>query len=73
VSTQDVKDEILKIAPNGNENIVVIGNEDLHKADNKNYFKNIIKKYKEDPISNQNLIANLSSKQKTELIEYLLK
>jgi hypothetical protein len=46
VSTQDVKDEILKIAPNGNENIVVIGNEDLHKADNKNYFKNIIKNIK---------------------------
>ncbi|WP_338432535.1 ribonuclease H family protein [Clostridium tyrobutyricum] len=73
VSTQDVKDEILKIAPNGDENIVVIDNEDFHKEYDENYFENIIKKYKEDPISNQNLIANLSDKQKTELIEYLLK
>lgn len=74
VLNQDVKEEILKVAPNGGENIIVIN------SDNKKYeenieldiFEDIIIKYDKNSKLAKDLITNLSDKEKTNLIIHLL-
>lgn len=74
VASEAVKQEILKIAPKGDKNIIVINsNYEKNKEENKTYvFKNIISEYKENPEVTKNLIDNLSDKEKTDFIIYLL-
>ncbi|QGU95818.1 ribonuclease HI [Clostridium bovifaecis] len=74
VLNQNVKEEILKIAPDCGENIAVID------SDNKKYEKNIeldvfediIIKYDKDSKLAKDLIINLSDKKKVDFIIYLL-
>jgi ribonuclease HI len=74
VSSEEVKEEILKVAPNGEKNVIVI---DFKNRENKEKtieekFDDIISKYKLNQGSVSNLIDDLSSKEKTDFITFLL-
>lgn len=74
VINENVKSEILKITPSSGKNIVVI---DSHvskdNAEDETYkFENIIDKYDSDVEKTRNLIQNLNSIEKENLIVYLL-
>ncbi|EFG89125.1 hypothetical protein CLCAR_0998 [Clostridium carboxidivorans P7] len=74
VSNEEVKKEIIKIAPNGEKNIVIV-NFDEEKVENKtekNKFSNVIAEYSKDPEHAKELICNLSNEEKTNFITYLL-
>ena len=75
VASEDVKQEILKIAPNGEKNIIVTNyNEEKNKDEFKTYeFDEIVSEYKKNPEAIKSLINNLSSKEKTNFIIYLLR
>jgi len=84
VASDDVKQEILKIAPSGESNIIVIHSndensraesnvEDSNKEEIKaNAFNNIISEYTLNPGDVNSIIDNLSSFDKTKFIIYLL-
>lgn len=74
VASEAVKQEILKIAPKGQKNIIILNsNNEKSKEEIKTYaFKNIISEYKENPDITRSLIANLNDEQKTNFIIYLL-
>lgn len=71
VTSEDVKQEIIKIAPKGEANINVIDSNDKKIKENK--FDEIVCKYTLNPSDANNLIDNLSNKEKTNFITYLLK
>ncbi|MCH5138145.1 ribonuclease H family protein [Clostridiaceae bacterium UIB06] len=74
VSSEAVKQEILKIAPKGEKNIVIINSNDENSKEESKIcgFKNIIDEYKKDPGLTKSLIDNLSDEEKTKFIIYLL-
>jgi len=74
VRSEDVKQEILKIAPSGEKNIIVIDSNNVeNKEEIKTYgFAEIANKYSINPEEAKGLIEGLSSKEKTEFITYLL-
>jgi len=79
VSSDDVKQEILKIAPRGESNIIVIKGNEVDNRDENNYdeintngFNKIINEYTINPEDINNIIDNLSSFDKTKFIVYLL-
>ncbi|KZL89776.1 viroplasmin family protein [Clostridium magnum] len=74
VASEDVKQEILKIAPKGEKNIVVTNaNSKKDKEEIKRHeFKDIISSYKKDPKAAMSLIDSLSNEEKTKFITYLL-
>jgi len=74
VSSEDVKKEILKIAPSGGKNIIVVAsNSKTNKEEiNKYEFEDIIDKYSINKEKVKILIEDLSSKEKTKFIIYLL-
>ncbi|MCJ7691418.1 MAG: ribonuclease H family protein [Clostridiaceae bacterium] len=74
VTSELVKEEILKIAPKGEKNIIVINS-----VDKKNKqeieaceFNDIVLKYNLKSKDVKNTISNLSNKEKTDFITYLL-
>lgn len=74
VASEDVKQEILKIAPKGEKNIVVTnsnGKKDKEEI-KRHEFKDIISSYKKDPKAAMSLIDSLSNEEKTKFITYLL-
>lgn len=74
VSSEGVKQEIIKIAPKGEKNVVIV-NSNEEKVENKtekNRFSNIIVGYNKDPEHAKDLICNLNSKEKNDFIIYLL-
>lgn len=74
VANDDVKQEILKIAQNGENNIIVINSNDKkNKTEIKAYgFNDIVSEYTKNPEVAKSLINNLSSKEKTDFIIFLL-
>jgi viroplasmin and RNaseH domain-containing protein len=74
VSSHEVKQEIIKIAPIGEMNIIVINsNEEKCKEEIKTFgFDDIISEYKTNSQVVTSLINNLSSKEKTDFIIFLL-
>ena len=75
VSSEGVKEEILKIAPKGEKNIIVINSNDGEK--NKNEiriyrFDEIVSEYIINPERAKSLINNFSSSEKTDFIIFLL-
>ena len=74
VANTDVKQEILKIAPKDEKNIIVINSNDgKSKEEIKTYgFNDIIREYTTNPEVAIDLINNLSSKEKTDFIIFLL-
>ena len=74
VSSEDVKQEILKIAPSGAKNIIVMGlRSTKDKEEVKTYgFDEIVSKYIINKEEVKDLIDNLSGKEKTSFITYLL-
>jgi ribonuclease HI len=74
VSSEEVKEEILKVAPNGEKNVIVIGikNRENKEKTIEEKFNDIISKYKLNQGSVNNLIDGLSSKDKTDFITFLL-
>lgn len=74
VASEEVKQEILKIAPKGEMNIVILNSDDeKNKEKTKMYgFKDIISKYEKEPEVTKSLIDNLSNEEKTKFIIYLL-
>ncbi len=84
VGSEDVKQEILKIAPRGNANIIIINNKN-EESDNKSNkqeenkeekrvfgFNDIVNEYVLNPESANIIIDNLNSFDKTKFITYLL-
>lgn len=74
VASEDVKQEILKIAPKGEKNIVVTnfnGKKDKEEI-KRHEFKDIISSYKKHPEAAMSLIDSLSNEEKTKFIIYLL-
>lgn len=70
VANEEIKEEIIKIAPKGEKNIIIINssNEKI-----KVYgFKDIISEYKKNPEATKGLIVKLSDEEKTKFIMYLL-
>ncbi|MBC2580197.1 viroplasmin family protein [Clostridium sp. DJ247] len=74
VANEDVKQEIVKIAPKGEKNIIVINsNNEENKEKIKTYgFKEVINEYRKNPEAAKSLIGNLSDEGKTDFIIYLL-
>lgn len=76
VCSEDVKQEILKIAPNGKNNIIVLDHNEVNKnikdENNEFKFREIINKYLSDQSEVSSIINNLSVKEKTDFIMYLL-
>ncbi|MDF2613699.1 MAG: ribonuclease [Clostridia bacterium] len=78
VASEEVKEEILKIAPSRGENIIVVGDpyeKDREKDTGKllaNGFDKLIKAYQKDPKDSKNLIDDLEEEEKTNFIIYLL-
>ena len=74
VCSYDVKQEILKIAPNGEKNIIVLESNNIkNKGEIETYsFNEIISKYAINQEEVKSLIDNLSSFDKTNFITYLL-
>ena len=74
VASNDVKQEIFKIAPSGEKNIIVINsNDEKGQEENKVYgFNEIIREYALNPKGVNSLIDNLSNTEKTKFITYLL-
>ena len=74
VANEKVKQEILKIAPSGEGNIIVINsNEEKNKEEIKTFdFKDIVNEYNINPEVAKRLVNNLSSKEKTDFIIFLL-
>lgn len=74
VTSIDVKEEILKIAPSGEKNIILTNSNDKKKQkEAKAYdFSEITQEYALNPEVVNSLIDNLSSSEKTKFITYLL-
>lgn len=74
VASEEVKQEILKIAPKGEKNIVVLNSDDKKNEEKTKIdeFKDIINKYEKEPEVTKGLIDNLSDEEKTKFIIYLL-
>jgi len=74
VASEDVKQEILKVAPNGEKNIIVIDStgKENKKRSMPYKFNEIICEYNLNPADFNNVIDNLSSQEKTNFIVYLL-
>ncbi|MGH4139544.1 viroplasmin family protein [Clostridium sp.] len=81
VASPDVKEEILKLAPKGENNIIIVEPVDNHvdkrdkaeKEEVKVYgFNDIINEYNINPEAANSLIDNLSDKEKTKFIKHLL-
>ncbi|GAA0077495.1 hypothetical protein UT300005_18730 [Clostridium sp. CTA-5] len=75
VANISLKNQILTIAANCEENIVVINNSDLKidkKEDIKNDFEYIIKSYNDNKSQGKKLISKLLNKEKEKFILYLL-
>lgn len=74
VSSIDVKEEILKIAPSGEKNIILVNaNDEKKQKETKAYdFSEITQEYALNAGAANSLIDNLSSSEKTKFITYLL-
>lgn len=74
VNSNDVKEEILKIAPKGGKNIIIANTKDRNNVEEimTHGFNDIVSYYNLNPGDAKNLINNLSEKEKTEFIIYLL-
>lgn len=74
VSNEDVKQEILKIAPLGNKNIIVKNLENINNETKTNScrFEEIVSKYLQSPVECSILIDNLNNEEKNFFIKYLL-
>lgn len=74
VSNEEVKQEIIKIAPKGERNIIVVNanEEKVESKIEKNQFTTIITEYNKDTEHAKKLIYNLSDEEKTNFITYLL-
>ena len=74
VANDEVKDEILKLAPMGDANIIVVNSCDVKsKEEIKVYgFHEIACEYKTNPKVAKSLIKNLSDEEKTDFIVFLL-
>lgn len=74
VSDERVKQEIVNIAPKGEENIIIINSNEKKVENNtkENQFSIIISEYDKDPEYAKSLIYSLSSKEKNDFIVYLL-
>ncbi|AWI03158.1 viroplasmin family protein [Clostridium drakei] len=74
VSDERVKQQILNIAPKGEENIIIINSNEKKVENNtkENQFSIIISEYDKDPEYAKSLICSLSSKEKNDFIVYLL-
>lgn len=74
VASEDVRQEILKIAPKGENNIIIINSSsEKDKEETKTSdFKDIISKYKKDSEVTKKIVENFSDEEKTKLIIYLL-
>lgn len=74
VDNEGVKQEILKIAPDGEKNIIIIDSNNIEtkKESMENKFNEIVYEYNLNPEDCNRLIDKLSSKEKTSLINYLL-
>lgn len=77
VCSEEVKQEIIKIAPDGKDNIIVTACEAAGKPDeddgNNIKLEQIVQKYHTNPEECEILIHNLKDKEKTEFIIHLLK
>jgi len=74
VASEDVKQEILKIASKAQENIIIINTkEEKNNEEVKAFgFDEIVNEYTKNPEVAKSLINNLSSKEKTDFIIFLL-
>ncbi|MGH4118427.1 ribonuclease H family protein [Clostridium sp.] len=74
VTSELVKEEILKIAPKGEKNIIVINSVDKKSKEEIETceFSEIVLSYHLNPQDVKNTISKLSNKEKTDLIIYLL-
>jgi viroplasmin and RNaseH domain-containing protein len=74
VNSELVKEEILKIAPKGEKNIIVINslNKKNKEEIDSSEFSEIVLNYHLNPQDVKNTIINLSNKEKTDFIIYLL-
>lgn len=73
VSSKYIKDEILKIAPNSGNNIIVVNEIDnSFKENSEDIFKHIKDLYIKDSNKSKNLIRNLKEEEKEKFILYLL-
>ncbi|MDW8802240.1 ribonuclease H family protein [Clostridium sp. A1-XYC3] len=78
VSNENVKEEILKIAPKGEKNIIVCDESTLPKdkattaSEINHQFSNLISEYRKSPERGRDLIQNLSEQEKTRFITFLL-
>jgi len=74
VASEDVKQEILKVAPGSEKNIIVIDStgKESKKTSMPYNFNEIICKYNLNPADSNSVIDNLSSQEKTNFIVYLL-
>jgi len=72
VASDDVKEEILKIAPLRGKNIIVVNSSAVVNLDNKTEFNYILNQYTLNPEETRGEIDNLSSVGKTNFIIYLL-
>lgn len=73
VLNENVKEEILKVAPNCKENIEVMQDGVLKKENTAFSYSDIVSRYKIDEAEGINLIKALGDEEKTKFIIYLLK
>lgn len=73
VLNENVKEEILKVAPNCKENIEVMQDGILKKENTAFNYSDIVSRYKIDEAEGINLIKALDDEEKTKFIIYLLK
>ncbi|NMM65049.1 reverse transcriptase-like protein [Clostridium sp. P21] len=72
VSSEEIKQEIMKLAPKGEKKINVINSSDKKNEIGETAFEDVIKRYNENPKEAENLIFNLSGEEKNNFIIYLL-
>ncbi|WP_010237205.1 ribonuclease H1 domain-containing protein [Clostridium arbusti] len=74
VKSEDIREEILRLAPNSKENIKIVSNGTKKKKEKIKMlkFKNIIYKYKINKEETENFIVHLDDQEKINLITYLL-
>lgn len=74
VSNREVKAEILKIAPGGEKNIIVVDSniKEQKEANETSGFHDLLRNYSKNPAEARGLIDNLNSEEKTNLVIYLL-